>query len=176
MHWFLTGEIHVGKSTAIKRFLAGTGIRTCGFKTVWVDGDSPGSRRLYLAPYNSLAVSGAVVAQTKDEKLEIYPQRFDERAGELLRQAPDSELMIMDELGFLERHAGVFQREVLARLDEDFPILGVIKPRSTPFLDRIRSHRNVRTITVDENNREAVYVWLCRNIKPLPAGAHNALV
>ena len=50
------------------------------------------------------------------------------------------ELVIMDELGIFERDALEFQASVFKILDSRLPVLGVLKNKSNPFLDRVRSH------------------------------------
>ena len=46
-HLFLTGEIQIGKSTLLRRFLAEKKQRIAGFRTVWSDGER---RTLHLLP------------------------------------------------------------------------------------------------------------------------------
>jgi nucleoside-triphosphatase len=64
--------------------------------------------------------------------------------------------IVMDELGFLETGAPRFQAAVMDCLDGDVPILGVIKPDRTPFLDRVRAHKAVHLIEVTLENRAAL--------------------
>ena len=64
--------------------------------------------------------------------------------------------MLMDELGMMENEAPLFIDQVKRHLDGSIPILGVVKPRSTPLLDAVRAHPAVELITVNESNREAL--------------------
>ncbi|MBR4869427.1 MAG: hypothetical protein IKU12_01455, partial [Oscillospiraceae bacterium] len=50
----------------------------------------------------------------------------------------------------------VFQAAVLSALEGPLPVLGVIKPRSTPFLDAVRSHPKVRVLEVTPETRDAL--------------------
>ena len=155
-HIFLTGEIQVGKSTAIKRFLETTGLRACGFRTLWDEDE------LRLAPYGAPAGAGAVVAIRGEKGLRKLPHVFDDASGALFEVPYGAEIMIMDELGFLENEDRAFKRRVLESLDGDIPILGVIKPAKTAFLDAVRAHPCVSTVYVDKGNRDEVYERLCR--------------
>ena len=47
-------------------------------------------------------------------------------------------LLLMDELGFLERDAHRFQEAVLAALKGDQPVLAAVKNRNDPFLQAVR--------------------------------------
>lgn len=165
MHYFLTGEIKVGKSTIIHRFLNATNDSVCGFKTLWIDTGVSNRRALYLTAYRSGETDGVIVARRTEHGMNIYPERFDEMAA-LLTPTAGARLMIMDELGFMESGAPVFQRAVLACLDKDIPILGVIKPGKTEFLDKVRAHPKVQTIPVAPDNRDAVFHWILEHFKP----------
>ncbi len=59
----------------------------------------------------------------------------------------------MDELGFLESEAFAFQKKSLEILDGDTPVIGVIKPRSSDFLDLVRKHPRVEILEVTPENR-----------------------
>lgn len=108
---------------------------------------------------NGNKISNTVHRSTDSERphFKAYPDVFDTIGTDILRNSVAAKLIIMDELGFMEKDAMVFRTEVLKTLGREVPILGVIKPRSTPFLDCIRANKNVITIEVTEENREAVY-------------------
>jgi len=53
------------------------------------------------------------------------------------------QLVIMDELGIFERDALDFQDSVFKVLASKLPVLGVLKDKSSPFLDRVRCHPKV---------------------------------
>lgn len=55
----------------------------------------------------------------------------------------------MDELGFLENDAKVFQSAVLCALDGDTPVLAAVKPKDTPFLRAVRGHENAELVFID---------------------------
>ena len=48
----------------------------------------------------------------------------------------------------------IFQAAVLSALDGKLPVFGVIKPRSTPFLDAVRSHPKVQVLEVTPETRD----------------------
>ena len=160
MHIFLTGRTQIGKSTLIQKYIMAKGLTPCGFATVWGTPAEDGGRRLYMHPY------GKIGENTKENLLARFlPDRpsatrfsqvFDTLGAELLKPCTCADLLVMDELGFLESDSPVFQAAVLSALDGDLPILGVIKPRSTPFLDAVRSHPKVKVLEVTVETREDV--------------------
>ncbi len=82
-----------------------------------------------------------------------YPRVFDTAGAALLENIPAGSLVLMDELGFLEKEAFLFQNRVLEVLDGPYRVLGVIKERSDPFLDRIKRHPLVQCLAVEAASR-----------------------
>ena len=68
----------------------------------------------------------------------------------------------MDELGPHEEQAAAFRQAVLRALDGDAPIIGVLQQAESAFLDRVAAHPGVRLITVTEENRDALRLWLAQ--------------
>ena len=60
----------------------------------------------------------------------------------------------MDELGSAESGAKNFCETVLAVLDGDLPVLGVLQKADTEFLRAVASHPRVRLVTVTVENRD----------------------
>jgi nucleoside-triphosphatase len=163
------GARGVGKSTVIRGLtdrLAARGVEIGGFKTVAGPVSPLGRDAVYLLPYREraddpAALSEACIVATRDRRAmryESYAAVFDARGAELLRRAPRCGLIVMDELGFMEAEAHVFQEAVLSLLDGETPVLGVVKPPDAPakvaFLEAVRGRRNMRLFTLTRENRE----------------------
>lgn len=148
-HLFLTGEKGVGKSTLIDYLLAG---RTpCGFRTRRVEGVlSRPSVHLLTVPDttptadNLLFYCGA-----------FSPERFD-TLGVAALQDRSGDVLLMDELGPAESEAKAFTAAVLAALDGDLPVLGVLQRADTDFLRAVAAHPRVRVVTVTRDNRDTL--------------------
>lgn len=148
-HLFLTGEKGVGKSTLIDHLLAG---RTpCGFRTRRVEGVlSRPSVHLLTVPDttptadNLLFYCGA-----------YSPERFD-TLGVAALENRSGDVLLMDELGPAESGAEKFTAAVLAALDGELPVLGVLQQADTPFLRAVARHPRVRLVTVTPQNRDAL--------------------
>jgi nucleoside-triphosphatase len=170
-HVFLTGERGVGKSTAIRAVtdrLAARGARIGGFKTVPGPEETPGRGALYMLPYGADANDPAELSAERliarrdraASRHEAYAAVFDEVGSDLLLRAADCDLIVMDELGFMEAEAFAFQAAVLSHLADATPVLGVVKPpsasKNVDFLARVRERRNVRLLTATRDNRDAL--------------------
>jgi len=161
-HIFLTGDIQVGKSTLIHRVLAlHPGLRLGGFYTLSAyPGADSSLRHVYMVPaarpHTPCDASNTVALCHPGRPLRRFADVFD-RLGPMYLAQPDSpDLVLMDELGTLEGEALRFQSAVLRRLDGRVPVLGVIKPKPSPFLDAIRGRPNVHIIEVTADNRDSL--------------------
>ncbi|MCL1835425.1 MAG: nucleoside-triphosphatase [Oscillospiraceae bacterium] len=157
---FFTGEIQVGKSTIIRRYLSLTGLSADGFMTYWEPGGD-GTRNLYLSRFDCDARPAERYLLARDEglgrvKTDNINAAFDRHGADILRASGKRDVIIMDELGKLESDAQDFQRAVMQLLDSDTPVLGVIKPIRTEFLNKIRNDRLsiVREVTVQNRDAE----------------------
>lgn len=158
MHIFLTGAIGIGKSTILSYVEQQINVKKGGFRTIG-DRDKIG-KSTYVYIYNVGNVrqnsedKGIVVAHRYgDGRYKAYPEIFNTVGVEYLNKGKGAELIIMDELGFMENDAYVFQEKVIEILDGQIPVIGVIKPRDTEFLNRVRKHKNVKVYEVTLQNR-----------------------
>ncbi|MDR0886032.1 MAG: nucleoside-triphosphatase [Clostridiales Family XIII bacterium] len=183
---FLTGERGVGKSTIINQIVhdmcTQLDLTLVGFQTLpgAVSADNS-EDKIFIIPYgkyqradlmdaSSLQCKSTLpnpapphlkpvaIRDKKNQSFTAYPEIFDTLGVEILKmsQAQENTIIVMDELGFMESEAYAFQSEVLKILDHSATVIGVIKPKHTNFLDRIRNHKDVTVVTVTEENRDSI--------------------
>ncbi len=162
-HIFLTGEVQVGKSTLIRRLLAQPDVPApSGFRTVSVADLPDGQVSVYLLP----ACGAARYAEENRVGIRCgafacFPERFDTAGVASLADAEHAPLILMDEVGRMEREADRFTARILQLLDGAVPIIGVVKKRSdTPLCEAIRRHPAVELIEVTAENRDALFTPL----------------
>lgn len=145
MHIFLTGAKRSGKSTVVRRVTESLDLIPAGFVTRW-DGE-----RLLLCPADGSAEYCA--ARRTDGGRQVFARVFSVQGCELIKASYGAALCVMDELGFMESASAEFCAEVLRRLDDPSPVLGVLRQMDTDFLSAVAGHKNVRLITLTEENR-----------------------
>lgn len=159
---FLTGEVGVGKSTVIEKTLSLLPALVCGgFRTVSSESISEDA---VLDVFIEKAWDKTlhdnvhrVGSRLGDGHFIAYPETFDSVGAAFLLTFPsDASLILMDELGVMESDAELFRDAVFKVLDGSLPILGVVKPKRTAFLDAIRAHERSQVIEVTDKNREAL--------------------
>ena len=141
-HILICGERGVGKSTLIRRLLAESTLPVGGFVTrrlTQADGDGMFPIYLHAAalppeerPYDP----GHLVGTCDSRRSVRYPEAFDRLGPPLLTSGG---LLVMDELGFLERCSPVFQRAVFTLLDGPTPVLGVLRHLCNPERKRSKT-------------------------------------
>jgi len=157
----LTGPVGIGKSTIINSIITRLetwGIQVNGFRTLpHRTNDKIDS--YYIEPVNYTVSTPGIVErliakEIKDQWVSDV-DTFEGYALEILNLCLETRegIIVMDELGFFESEAYIFQEGVIKLLDSDRPVLGVIKPIQIPFLDRIREKKNVTVLNVDASNR-----------------------
>ena len=172
-HLFLTGDIQVGKSTLLQKWLSRINCRTAGFYTRKV----PDGEHIYVRifPADSAFTSDAVCNIDKDSKDNIlfdctaidefdFTERFDRLGSALLRSAADADLIVMDEIGLKEDQAEIFCNTVLDTLNGTVPVIGVLRklmPREhneqdPGLIDTILGRSDVSVIEVTEDSRDAL--------------------
>ncbi|MBE6016824.1 MAG: NUDIX domain-containing protein [Lachnospiraceae bacterium] len=173
MHIFLTGDFQIGKSTLINKVLENLpACRLGGFRTISV-ADIPGA---FGSVYILSASGGAEPSYGDENRVGIrggsgpagFPEVFDRRGIEILSGSEKCDLILMDEIGKMERNSPLFIARVLELLDGDVPVFGVLrKEGSTPLQEAIRDHSNVRLIEVTAENRDTLAPELIRYFSEL---------
>lgn len=169
-HLLICGERGVGKSTLIRRLLEHSTREVGGFVTKRLPvADENGFFPIYLYPASQSEASGAtrrrILSGRATARSSIrHPEVFDGLGAQLIKSAPSGGIILMDELGFLENDARVFQSTVLRALDSETPVLAAVKPKDTPFLRAVRGHENAELVFIDEQNRDALLEKLLPHI------------
>ncbi len=167
MHVFLLGPKNIGKSTIIKKVIATLTteqkIKVGGFSTYPGIGDD---MDIYISAFND---TRKYEIKNKVAKRNIYgatgiPDVFNSLGMSILQNSK-SDLICMDELGFLEQDAPLFQNIILKCLGEDIPILGVIKDTPIFWLNSIKYHPNVELIPITLENRNTIVPLIVKKLK-----------
>lgn len=157
-HLFFTGRKGVGKSTLVRAAIEGRHVG--GFFTKRVEG-------VLERPSVHLLRAGTADVPSAENLLfccggSADIQRFEQLGCGALADTAGCDVLVMDELGPHEAQAAAFQQAVLRALDGAVPIIGVLQQVESAFLRQIAAHPNVRVITVTEENRDALRLWLAQ--------------
>lgn len=90
---------------------------------------------------------------TRTHKRDAYPENFDLRGVEILNSPGDYDLILMDEIGFMETRALKFSKCVLEIPDSDVPVIGVVKPMMKGLPLDVKNHPDTTVLEVTVENR-----------------------
>lgn len=156
-HIFYTGPRGIGKSTLLQKHLAQFQGVFAGFRTVKVPcGESFSVHMLPVDKKEMPTEENFLFCRDEKRAYEKNALRFDVLGCRLLTNIEGAELIVMDELGSAESAAKAFQGRVLALLDGEIPILGVLQEGKSAFQQRVATHPNVELIYVTEENRDSL--------------------
>ena len=147
----ITGERHVGKSTAAGKALAALGRPFHGFQTRF-DGAPDQQRALILSPYGG--GRGEIAAKWQDGQRQVFLSVFDTLGVKLL--SGNGGVTVMDELGRFEADANDFRRAVTAVFDSDADVLAVIRLDAAAWMQELKYRSDVTVITVTPENRDGI--------------------
>jgi nucleoside-triphosphatase len=150
-HVFLTGERQVGKSSAIREFLASYPRHTAGFLT-WFTMENERDKIFYLS--DTMRSRTQELARYTDGEMQVHCDVFRDLGVRLIGESYRTPgISVMDELGFMETSVTDFTRAILDRLDCARPVIGVLRKQSSPFLDAVARHPRVTVLEVTLQNR-----------------------
>ncbi len=157
----LTGRPGCGKTTVIKRTIAGLNRPCCGFCTSEIrDSDS----RLGFAietltePRRSgILAHVGIKTSARVGKYGVNVEEFEKLAvTELTRGLDKDDLIVIDEIGRMELLSNAFRQLVEKALTGGNDVLASIMLGPDTFCDRLKRLPGVRLVRIGRNNRETV--------------------
>ena len=160
MKLLFCGRRGAGKSTIIRRLLP-PGVSLYGFETFFASGGN-GASALYIrrpydlqtpcGPQNRVGTRGAAPGTAV-----CFPRVFDAYGTSLIQNIPAGSIVVMDELGYLEREAHVFLRQVFEILTGPYHILAAVRNTHLPHWQKINMLPGIKTLQITAENREELY-------------------
>jgi nucleoside-triphosphatase len=160
---FLTGERGVGKSTIVRRVAGALDVPVGGFTTERL---FTGGRHSGFVLKDLMDGRTAIIAELDDRgALVSRPEGFEGAGVNAIEGAvAGRRLVVMDELGFLERDAPRFREAVLRALGLPVAVLGVLKELRDPFLEKVKAC-GIVLLTVRREDREGTEREVLRLIR-----------
>jgi len=160
MHIFLQGPRRVGKSTVIRNALeilqVGSSLSLGGFFT-WNGGrEDPHVYMRSAKQENENEIYRVASFKNNTVNLNCSIDVFEQEGVRILNESKEADLIIMDELGFLESNAQIFKQAVLDIIAGDIPVFGVLRLGDVPWHLAIKRNPSVTLYDVNKENRDAL--------------------
>ena len=159
-HILIYGERGSGKTTMIEKLLRVNRRPVYGFCTWMTPRREDGYHSIYMHPAHDTRREKRTenyIGDCNSRERTVHSEVFETMGVECLKHSTDG-LIVMDELGFMEKDAKAFCAAVNQCFDGDTPVLAVCKARfDVDFLNALRAHPKVRPIELTIENRDAVF-------------------
>lgn len=83
----------------------------------------------------------------------------------LLKSLYNRDLVVLDELGFMEENVSLFKDTIFKILNSDKPVIGVLRECDGDFVQKIAKREDVQVIRIDENNRNFMEGKILRTLQ-----------
>lgn len=169
----ITGRPRVGKSTLVLRIvesLKEQGLSLGGFYTLEV---REGNRRIGFDIHTLDGRVGRLArvgfeSRHRLGKYGVDMEQFEGIALLALEDAiEDKDVIIIDEIGYMELKSRRFREAVLKALDSNRPVLATVMRNRFDFPDKIKARDDVELMVVRVDNRERLLGEILGMLKPL---------
>lgn len=161
MHALIIGERNAGKTTLINRIVKSLGVSVSGYVTLKetdvCDEQYGNPIYIYEAGKQRIQNTNNLIGYCKDEQPTAFKEAFDRYAKVLMSLPNESDVIVMDEIGNMERCSENFCEAVLKLLDGKKTVIAAVKNKTSDYLDKVKNHPNCKCFYLSENNRDKVY-------------------
>ena len=166
--YVITGFMHAGKSTCVQRIIENSGRSISGVLTKKVDAEDenmPSAIYMFPAGKSLIEDEAHIVGHCGHRFKDVDTDKFDELGVKYLSEIKPGDLVIIDELGFIEKDAMFFRAKILEVLQGPEDVIAVIKNKpGIEFLEQIKALSGIELITLDQSNRDEIYSYLLKNL------------
>ncbi|MFH1087787.1 MAG: NTPase [Chloroflexota bacterium] len=155
----LSGLPGTGKTTIIRKAIAGAGKSVGGFYTgeMRAGGVRQGFRLTTIDGQRCILAHVDLAGPRRVGRYGVSSADLERVGVTAIRQAVhEKELVVIDEIGKMELFSSLFQEAVREAIDSDRRVLGTIMVKPHPFADGIKAHPQARVLTVTRENPEAI--------------------
>jgi nucleoside-triphosphatase len=160
-NFFVTGKPRTGKTTLIKRVIENLPfVRIGGFYTEEIShlNIRQGFKIVTLDGKEGILARKGMPSPFRLGQYGINVKDLEEIGVKAIEEALlIKEMVVIDEIGKMELFSSLFRDVVVKALDSSKRVIGVIQMSNHPFLNLIRSRRDVEIHQLDVHNRETIF-------------------
>ncbi|WP_315078473.1 nucleoside-triphosphatase [uncultured Clostridium sp.] len=153
----ITGRIQCGKSTLINKILNELTIAYSGYRTLpyYKNKEKDG---YYIEGVNLKSkLKDKISVNASSQKCIALVDGFDITGVEILKMSIEDEvskIILLDEIGVLEKSSLKFIEEIHNCLDSDKLVIGVLKKKDDEFLNRISEREDTFIVDIENSTEE----------------------
>lgn len=152
----LTGPPRIGKSTLIERIVSRIQRPVTGFFTKEI---RDGGKRV---GFSIVALDGKIGVLAHQDirgrfrvgKYGVNMEDIDRVAVPSMSPAGSDVIIVIDEIGKMECFSSLFRESLITVLDSQNPVIGSIALKGSPFIEKLKTRKDISLIEVTEKNRD----------------------
>lgn len=158
MKIFITGSKQTGKSTCIQQVISTLNLSCSGYLTLpyYKAGHRVGFMLHSLVPLQRNDLSFSI-------DKEGIPGVFNDFGVEILEHSNQG-VLVLDEIGFLERNEKQYLEVLLNKIKTYPNILGALRKTDLPYIQEIKAMQDVLVYDLDTMNRRDVFMDILKRI------------
>ena len=168
---FLTGDLHVGKSTVVKHVL--NDIQNCrvgGYTTepIFQKGRKVGFKMVSFSGEEEIIAHENFQHGEKFGEFRVNLDAFEQFGVRILTQAlSTSQLIVMDEIGAMERYAQKFQKAVEECINSTIAVFGVFQKRANWIRTLLTNRNDTAIYPIDLQTRALIEPRIKKQLKQI---------
>lgn len=159
---FITGEKGIGKSTLLNKLITEMNLKVSGFKTLPYEIESQRMGFYLKGLIETSECMNNRPISIQNSKMSCIPitETFETLGVEVLSKSLKNvhPIIVMDELGRLERNAEKFNQEVYKVLEGPKIVLGILQQVQVPLVEAIQKRKDTLIFTLTRHNTHTVYM------------------
>ncbi len=168
MNILITGKPGIGKTTLIKELIQKLGKKAGGFYTEEIrkNGVRTGFNIRTLDGKAGILSSVDIKSPHRVGKYKVNLSDFEKITLKAIKDALiNSKIVIIDEIGPMELFSKEFKEIVLNALDSPSHVIATIKSKSSKFIDRVKSRRDIILYNLNEIEMSTVINNILLDVK-----------
>ncbi|NOZ61501.1 MAG: hypothetical protein GXO74_07445 [Calditrichaeota bacterium] len=157
---FLTGDLHVGKSTIVQNVLNRLKVAEIGgYRTevIFENGKKLGFKMISFSGEEKIFAHASFTKGKRFGDFRVQLEVFESFGAQILTTALEQNgLIVIDEIGAMEKHAQKFREVIYECLDAPIPVLGVFQQRAKWAKAMLEARNDCKIFAVERLNQRAV--------------------
>lgn len=157
----LSGSKNVGKSYMIQKLVENLSGEYDGFFTCHYEKE--GEQGHYFHSIQDMKPNDGVIIRVAKDEIITYPDVFETIGVSCLRNA-NKKIIVLDELGRIEKYCETFKKSVINQFNSDKIVLCVVKKEPISWLEEIIHRKDIIFYDLDLEDWEVIYtqvkIWL----------------
>ena len=169
MKIIIQGDRHIGKTTLIRKLIENSDFSVGGFFTKKAAGED--CDKTYIHPASvkdserTYSEDNLVGSCRAGETMSKHPEVFERLGVKYLKDSFGCDIIIMDELGFLENDALEFKKLVLEIFSGGYNIIAAVKSKENDFIKSVKMCCPEAVYKITEENRDSLFNILLEKLR-----------